>query len=102
MNAATKTAFEFDGTSCTIKRTDAGFMVTIIEGGLEIDIASKDGGDLMQRANDILDGSRRMAVGGVMAPTKTVLAARAAAMWKCDRIAYVASLASRKIAQRAA
>ena len=36
---------------------------------------------------------------GFMAPTPTVLAARARGIWTCDRVAYVFSLAARKIAQ---
>jgi len=39
-----------------------------------------------------------MHVGGVMAPTPTVLAARARGIWTCDRVAYVFSLAAKRIA----
>jgi len=89
--ASTKTTFEFDGTKCTIARRESGFMVT--------DVTSADGRDLYARASDIMTECKKMHVGGVMPPTPVVLAARARGIWTCDRVAYVFSLAARKIAQ---
>jgi hypothetical protein len=97
--ASTKTTFEFDGTKCTIIRRESGYMVTVIEGGMEIDVTSADGRDIYSRASDIMTECKKMHAGGVMAPTPTVLAARARGIWACDRVAYVFSLAARKIAQ---
>jgi len=96
--ASTKTTFEFDGTKCTIARRESGFMVTVIENGMEIDVTSADGRDLYSRASDIMTECKKMHVGGVMPPTPVVLAARARGMWACDRVAYVFSLAAKRIA----
>ena len=96
-STATKTCFEFDGTKCTIARRESGFMVTVIEGGMEIDVTSADGRDIYARASDIMTECKKMHVGGVMAPTQTVLAARARGIWTCDRVAYVFSLAAKRI-----
>ena len=96
---ATKTTFEFDGTKCTIARRESGFMVTVIEGGMEIDVSSVDGRGIYEHASDIMTECKKMHAGGVMPPTPVVLAARARGIWTCDRVAYVFSLAARKIAQ---
>lgn len=97
---ATQT-FAFDGTTCTIKRNNVGFIVTIIEGGFELDICSKDGLDLFAKAEEMLNDTRKETDSTLLYPTPYIKSVRAAKLWKCDRIAYVASLASRKIAQAA-
>jgi hypothetical protein len=99
--AATKTTFEFDGTKCTITRRESGYMVTVIEGGMEIDVHSANGLGIYERAKDIMDEAKKMHRGGVMPPTPVVLAARARGMWTCDRVAYVFSLAAKRIAMAA-
>ena len=98
-NTATQTTFEFDGTKCTISRRESGYMITVIEGGMEIDVSSTDGLGVYERAKDIMDECKKMhRDNGVMPPTPVVLAARARGNWACDRVAYVFSLAAKRIA----
>jgi len=74
----------FDGTEYTIENSQThGFIVTVKEANLSLELVTKDGQDLYSNA---LKNTQAMNRAGCDS-------------WSCDRIAYVFNLASRRIAK---
>ena len=98
--------FEFDGTRCEIKsalirgKTVQGLRVTVIEGGMELELETVDGANLYTDALRNLEGTRAMA-GSTLLHTPVAIARRAATLWSADRVAYMFSLAAGRIARGA-
>lgn len=74
------TEFAFDGTTCTIKRADEGFDVTVTERGIALTLVSRDGGNLVADAAYNVNLDARLTA------------------WEKQRVVYVFGLAARRMA----
>ena len=96
------TTFEFDGSSCNIRKslvhgnTRNGFRVTVRESGIELSLDTVDGQDLYENALWNLAGTRAMAAGKLIS-TKGANQSKVDLAWAADRVAYMFSLACRRI-----
>ena len=89
--------FEFDGTRCTIFVRPAGYAVEVVEGGFELTLNTLDGADLFEQANRGVESLRVMSRGSNL-DTPVAQERRRMLAWTADRVAYVFSLAARRIA----